>query len=246
MSNARLLCASDVHAIPDGTIITWYRIPGDETSEAVAFVRQAYEYSGIREDEEAGIRSQEQVTWISPGGWDPMTIESAGITYPAKVLRWGNLLKDIEPDWSFAEQSAAGETEIPVPPEFQRLTVMPEGWPTIHGGTWAREKALECAASVYRGGGHNVSGGHVTSLAAEFETWLDREPAASPHLGNDPRDLLDACTREDVLLADRLMAAREAIIEAHEFNNLTGVSAAFLDRMNAKAQQLYDRAGFTP
>lgn len=32
--------------VPDGTLITWLRIPGDPTSEAVAFVRHEDESFG--------------------------------------------------------------------------------------------------------------------------------------------------------------------------------------------------------
>ena len=63
--------------VPDGTIITWLRIPGDSTSEAVAFVRHEDDY-----DSPTTYGGPSRVTWVSPGGWHPQSPEDAGVTYP--------------------------------------------------------------------------------------------------------------------------------------------------------------------
>lgn len=72
--------AAHLRTLPDGTIISWLRIIGDPTSEAVAFVRREV-------TNESGFPTVD--VWISPGGWDPQTIESAGVTFPAHVVRLG-------------------------------------------------------------------------------------------------------------------------------------------------------------
>lgn len=65
--------AAHLRTLPDGTIISWLRVPGDRTSsEAVAFVRR--EVSN-------GSGFPQVDVWISPGGWDPQTIESAGCRF---------------------------------------------------------------------------------------------------------------------------------------------------------------------
>ncbi|QPX62172.1 hypothetical protein PBI_INDLOVU_57 [Mycobacterium phage Indlovu] len=145
--------ARHLRTLPDGTIISWLRIPGDPTSEAVAFVRREV-------DPQQGV-----VVWISPGGWSPHTIEEAGVTFPCEVIRLG----DFHPD-----QYPAAE-ELPVLTEALAECA--------HGGTWSREKALECASRVYQGLGvplgmeaENI----VLGVADRFADWLDRELVPEP------------------------------------------------------------------
>ena len=134
--------------VPDGTVISWLRIPTDRTSEAVAFIRR-------ERDPAEGV-----TVWVSPGGWDPMTIEQAGVTFPCQVIRWGEF-----------------NMELPV----NDVPTLIETLET--GGTWAREKALECASRVFRAQG--LEPGYstaeladlVTSTAEVFEKWLDRDEA---------------------------------------------------------------------
>lgn len=86
--------AAHLRTLPDGTIISWLRVPGDRTSEAVAFVRRE----------------------VSSGVLD-------------------------------------------------------------HGGTWAREKALECASRVNTGRGGPAA--ITLAMASEFQDYLeadDEEP----------------------------------------------------------------------
>ena len=138
--------------VPEGTIISWLRIPGDPTSEAVAFVRRQIEAVSP----EAG-RPFDVTVWVSPGGWEPQTIESAGVTFPCQVIRWGEFDMDAVP--------------------ASALPLLTETLAECnHGGTWAREKALECASRVFLGlatHGGVVDSAAVMSMADHFEAWLD-------------------------------------------------------------------------
>lgn len=149
--------------LADGTIITWLRIPGDRTSEAVAFVRVELEY----DDGPAGptaTGAAHRVVWISPGGWDPQTIESAGVTFPVVAFT--------DPS-HYDELSAPELLTMPDPPQFQEL---------ITGGTWPREAALQAAARVFQGDGPHAD--RVLGLADKFVQWLDPEwePPHPPYL----------------------------------------------------------------
>lgn len=62
--------------LPDGTIISWLRIPGDPTSRAIAFLRRDV-------DPETG----DDLHWITPGGWEPMSPAQAAMTYPVSIVR---------------------------------------------------------------------------------------------------------------------------------------------------------------
>ncbi|AKF14320.1 hypothetical protein SEA_VINCENZO_58 [Mycobacterium phage Vincenzo] len=139
-----------LRTLPDGTIISWLRIVGDPTSEAVAFIRREV-------STESGFPTVD--VWISPGGWDPQTIAAAGVTYPATVVRVG--------DYQNAEYLGS---ELPM------LSGVAD-----HGGTWAREKALECAARVNTGRGGPAA---VTlALATQFQDYLDPgEPEAGTEI----------------------------------------------------------------
>lgn len=135
---------------PDGTLITWLRIPGDETSRAVAFVHTEWPDPGP---------DTEPVIWISPGGWNPMSPTEAGINYPAFALVLGPLGDFID--------AADGVRELDL---GELVSGVVE-----HGGTWAREKALECASRAWAGMG-SVRNRDATMLetADKFEAWLDR------------------------------------------------------------------------
>lgn len=134
-------------ALPDGTIITWLRIPSDPTSEAVAFVHREVD-PGQRG------RGVESVIWVSPGGWQPMTPDEAGVTYPATVVRFGEIQAE---HYLGTELETLGETLVEC----------------NHGGTWAREKALEAAVILYAGYPEKFS----LDTAEHFEHWLDRADA---------------------------------------------------------------------
>ncbi|QNJ56119.1 hypothetical protein KNV18_gp54 [Mycobacterium phage Heath] len=142
--------AAHLRTLPDGTIISWLRVPGDRTSEAVAFVRREV-------SNESGFPQVD--VWISPGGWDPQTIESAGVSFPAHVVRFGE----------FNPEHYLG-AELPL------LTDLASGV-LDHGGTWAREKALECASRVNTGRGGPAA--ITLAMASEFQDYLeadDEEP----------------------------------------------------------------------
>lgn len=155
-----IIDAHHLAVVPDGTIITWLRIPGDHTSEAVAFVRREVEY----DDGPTGPTvhgGAHAVVWISPGGWDPQTIEQAGVRFPCRVVRWGEL----------ASQIVLGD-EVPALVETLET-----------GGSYNRATALDAAARVRAGDAVNardyVSAESVTDMATAFEEWLNRpEPVA--------------------------------------------------------------------
>lgn len=67
--------------LPDGSIISWLRVPGDPSSRAVAFLNRDI-------DPDTG----EVVHWVSPGGWSPMTPDQAGINYPVQIVLIPNML----------------------------------------------------------------------------------------------------------------------------------------------------------
>jgi hypothetical protein len=149
-----------IEQLPDGTIIRWLRIPGDLTSEAVAFVRVQIETRSVPTAPSFGEHTTRTV-WISPGGWEPMTVAEAGINYPCQILRWGDGLADGE--W------------ISVPHEFA-TTAEPEMLLPPHGGTWAREAALKAAISWCT----NETTNEMLAIAEHFETWLDSTPPDGP------------------------------------------------------------------
>ena len=162
MTAAFVADRTELERVPDGTVISWLRIPGDHTSEAVAFVRREIDH-----DDQIG--PPRQVTWISPGGWEPMSIADAGVTFPATVIRWG---------------------EVPV----SEPELAPIAWGTIDsGGTWAREKALECATRLYSGDTVLASLSDITSTADAFVEWLTRSELVTNglHFGQMMLDLND-------------------------------------------------------
>lgn len=188
---------AELEALPDGTIIRWLRIPGDSTSEAVAFVRQQIEADHDIDNRQVRV---DTVTWISPGGWQPMTVEDAGITYPVEVVRFG-------------ETSTLAERVAAVPPQI---------WPAdnleaLTGGTWAREKALDAAARVHQQAGyagHTVKflGDKITDLAEVFEAWLDRD--AEPEDSMSEQGELVATMASDLAEVRYLGSARTCTWEA--------------------------------
>jgi hypothetical protein len=173
-----------LRVVPDGTIISWLRIPGDPTSEAVAFVRREVAYPTTEYAAAHPRDTKPEVTvWISPGGWDPHTIEQAGVTFPCQVVRWGDV-----------------STELITPPEAPLLAET-----LVSGGTWHREKALECAVRLFSAEAaihwivpRNGDGPYFTPLldaAATFEAWLDRLPG---HGDGTDLDYADDGTRVEV------------------------------------------------
>lgn len=137
---------------PDGTVISWLRIPGDPTSEAVAFVRREVDY-----DNPTVHGGPHATVWISPGGWDPMTIEQAGVTFPAHVIRWG----DVSTTLIRADEAPALVETLD------------------SGGAYQRVAALDAAARAYQG--MTVMSGKredkIIGVAETFLDWLLKDPA---------------------------------------------------------------------
>ena len=94
-----------LEAVPSGSIITWLRIPGDDTSAAAAFIHHVDESEGVAD---APVH---RVTWVSPGGWSPMSVEEAGITYPVTVVMVGGETPRL-PDPPVFEAPQFGEIEL--------------------------------------------------------------------------------------------------------------------------------------
>lgn len=134
---------SDLAALPDGSIVRWLRIEGDQTSEAVGILHR-----------------QDGETWVSPGGWDPMTINV--ITAPATVIRYG------PHDGETATDEISGEVGHHLGPVFPPRT-----------DADYRDRALTL---VVRLASHLPSGTVFLTVAREFENYLrgDITDAARP------------------------------------------------------------------
>lgn len=199
--------AAHLAALPDGSIITWLRIPGDETSEAIAFVHvemeQCTDLDGrplaFGNEAPGELPGMMRVVWISPGGWQPMTIEDAGVNYPVHVLRWGEGTDD---DYQAKVDQIQSRWAWPEPPP---LLPMLDG---LHGGTWAREKALECASRFWAGQAVGATGWvdheQICTTAERFETWLDRKAAVDQ---SSEAQLETVDVGEAWVLADAISAA---------------------------------------
>lgn len=132
---------SDLAALPDGSIVRWLRIEGDQTSEAVGILHR-----------------QDGETWVSPGGWDPMTINV--ITAPATVIRYG------PHDGETATDEISGEVGHHLGPVFPPRT-----------DADYRDRALTLAVRAAA----NVTGGiSFVSIAREFETYLRGDITDAP------------------------------------------------------------------
>lgn len=162
---------SELTALPDGTLLRWLAVPNDPTSVAVAFLRRTdrEQYSGIREDEAAGIRDNVTITnyWISPGnGWEPESISL--VVFPVDVLTLSNTVS------GSAENAGRLEwPEMPIPPELQHLTPLPS-IESFSGGTYPRDVALQAAATIFQGSPPSNDDQTVTvlSVAELFAQWL--------------------------------------------------------------------------
>lgn len=184
--------ADHLAVVPDGTIITWERIPGDPTSEAVAFVRRDVDRW---RDDDTGYEHTTPVVWISPGGWAPQTIESAGVTFPAHVVRWGDV-------------SVTAYTAPEVPTLVETLD---------SGGAWNRGQALECAARVRAGDAANardwVTPEQVTDMADVFLEWLTRDDDG---LRREPVDLEAMLRESDCGIGGTCPAPTDAALAAYQ------------------------------
>jgi hypothetical protein len=155
--------ADHLAVVPDGTIITWERIVGDPTSMAVAFIRRELAHDNDCFEDRCTCTP---VVWISPGGWDPQTIAQAGVTFPATVVRWG-------------EVSSTVYTAPELPAVIETLEM---------GGTYHRASALDAAARV--AAGTNQSDEGILATATAFERWLNRDADGTIRTVVDPNDLL--------------------------------------------------------
>lgn len=153
MTTALIASAAELERVPDGTIISWLRIPGDSTSEAVAFVRVEAWRAPMTGETGRDV-------WISPGGWDPMSVEQAGVSFPATVIRWGEVAISEEPP------VAVGTLDS--------------------GGAYTRIAALDAAVQLFRGdslyvlprNGEGPNLQPVLDTAKVFETHLLRDDLA--------------------------------------------------------------------
>lgn len=228
MSTLHVDTQEQLEALPDGTIISWRRIPGDETSRALAFVRVE-----VVTDQSFAYDVGERIVWISPGGWAPQTPESAEITYPVEVIRLG----EFRPEGLVAEQmraeyftAMANAVDVPPPATFDLL----------HGGTWARETALKAAVHLYGPDSVLPQLDHVLATAEAFEAWLDRDPAAasmqdlaafmSPQPGDPPQSSAPTFPHGD----DDQAPEREELLTWLQFLRDRGVTATALRHLVAQ------------
>lgn len=211
-ADAQIIDAHHLAVVPDGTIITWQRIVGDPTSEAVAFVRRVVEY----DDGPAGptaTGAPHAVVWISPGGWDPQTIESAGVTFPCQVVRWGDV-----------SQSIIQGSEVPALVETLES-----------GGTYLRASALDAAARI--NAGTTATNATVLADAEDFLEWLNRP---TPPALKGMVELPDYESPEFEAQADAAVAAYRAW-EAGE-DNAGGLPTELLHADEDQAPSLGDLA----
>lgn len=195
---AEITDQAHLEQLPDGTIISWRRIPGDPTSQAVAFVCVQAEWTPASDPERDG--TTERIVWISPGGWQPMTIDDAGITYPVTVITPCGT-DDYQEKFDAIQYQAMSAWPTKPEDEFALMTMQ---MADSKGGTWAREKALECATQ-WTLSDLNSPGGvpDVLAIAEQFEAWLDRDPSADdvPEIDQAPSlgELAEQLTRLKVV-----------------------------------------------
>ena len=156
----------DLYALEDGTIISWLRVPGDETSAALAFVHQEID---------PDIDSHEPVLWVSPGGWSPQSPEQAGVTYPAMAL---GTIKDII--GTSRDFRAIVNNVYPVHCDVPDHAAPVQTLTLDAGGTWPREAALDAAVRYWQGVtatvGKREEARQVLATADVFVDWLTRDP----------------------------------------------------------------------
>lgn len=185
---AEITDQAHLEKLPDGTIISWRRIPGDPTSQAVAFIHHEVQGKPGVMGSVSNPDALETVTWISPGGWQPMTICEAGITYPVTVIRPGGT-DTRSTEWPGGDSELSGFV-----PMMESMT----------GGTWAREKALEYATQWTLSEANTLQNvTMVLAIAEQFEAWLDRDPSADdvPEIDQAPSlgELAEQLTRLKVV-----------------------------------------------
>lgn len=146
----------DLFALADGELITWCRIDGDETSRCIAFFRREYD-----DDMPKGV-----ALWLSPGGWEPMSPDVAGIKYPAIALG------------TFDEIVTTAHGMQVLVDDVQPYTL-----PTVHtldvGGSWPslRVEALKAATVAWQGmSAIRNRDETMLNTADEFLAWLERHP----------------------------------------------------------------------
>ncbi len=181
--------------VPDGTIITWLRIPGDSTSEAVAFVRHEDDY-----DTPTAHGGAVRTTWVSPGGWAPQSPEDAGVTYPCvahteldpaepEILAEANPRRDAlfaaalvyqgngteaSADWLAGQVTALAdglaEWLIPTPPEMKACIELPFSDETPPcGDTNCLSNCAYCVSVLDR---QHLNKSAIDGVVAEFKARL--------------------------------------------------------------------------
>ena len=176
----------DLFALADGTVIVWERIPGDETSTAIAF---------FHSESNPSEPDSDPVLWISPGGWSPVSPTQAGINYPALALGtiheiWAALLIRDVPIGPASEP----EPDDPDTADAEYLRAMlsdPQPLTAYSGGSWpsVRVEALHAASRWLQPTPCRIV--DVLTAADEFVAWIegDREPLppliAAPGQGAD-------------------------------------------------------------
>lgn len=211
--------------LPDGTLISWLRIPTDPTSKAIAFVNHEIEDTG----ETSSAADLRRVTWVSPGGWDPKSPSEVGVTYPCVAL--GTLEQLMVDHWAVMRDSMQFATA--------------QSYTYDVGGTSVRSQAV-FAAINWCAADRGSRTEEMLAIAVDIEQWLTRDTLAQSM--NDAVDAAaaqdypgDSITQAIYREADEIRHAISVLSNAHHDHGLP-VSATFIKRGNDLADALTRRA----
>ena len=132
---------NSLECLPDGSVISWERLLGDDTSRAIAFTRTEYGEDG------------QPVFWISPGGWQPMAPGDAGVTYPVTVLWIGSPADHLAPMPSAtrpSEYELRRDAMEPSPLSRARMLSLRLGWNDVLRMYYKYIGVLGSPAAEYR------------------------------------------------------------------------------------------------
>lgn len=211
-----LYSESDLVGLPDHAAISWRRIPGDESSRAIAYVNVEAD-----PDAPAGL-----VVWLSPGGWQPMSPSDAGVTYPVtvEVLPW-NYQSPLAP-------LEAGHGVLVSGGTWPREHAL-EAATRLHAG---RGVSVQVALDVADAFVDWLTAADVMAETGELTVDDARRalglPVATDDAGNRTLEAFQTN------LADRLDAALEALREASAWNGADLISLAARGRITAMVEQL--------
>lgn len=147
--------ADQLASLPDNSLIMWEAVPGDPTSETVAFLRREH-HPPLSNP----VPIPPPTLWVTPGALgEPLAPTDAGVTYPARVMRYGGL-----------DGTLDGVLPAPVLTTTDTFDIA--------------ATALECAVSYHAGDVRSPES--VIAVASEFADWL-RAQVDDRHTYEDER-----------------------------------------------------------